>query len=332
MARDIPKIAALIRDLRPDVVHAKNQVYVLAGLRAGYPTVLTTHGLSFLHHGHRFNSRSFLSNLIATNLWYLTLSSPMASTLKERFQRLIATNALILTLRRLKAVIVVSAFDGNRIAALTNAKMYYIPNPVDERYFEIPNREVQGRLLLVGRVSRGKGILDAVQTLNMLRDEFPQAHLHVAGSVLDQQYAQAVESYIAAHDLRDRVRLLGLIDSDRLSDEYAQCSVLVMPSTHENSPNALGQAMAAGKPAVAYSVGGIPQRLRDGVTGFLVPYSEVDTLARRISDLLQDDASRAQMGHAARQVAQEEFNPTIVARKTLQVYEELLNGGSTYLA
>ena len=326
LVRDIPCVEAKIRKLDPDVVHAKDAVYAIAGLQAGYPTVLTLHGLRLLHHGHQFRPHaSFIRNLLTTNWRYLTLQSPMAATWCQRIQAIVATNALISALHKLSAVIVVSSFAMQQVADLTKARLYLIENPVEKRYFNVPNLAVSGRLLMVGRVSPGKGILYAAQALARLARDFPHAHLHIVGPVADSTYHQAVVQFARENEVDDRIEFLGFLDADGLVEALAKCSLLLMPSTHENSPNAIGQAMAAGKPTVAFDVGGIPERVQRGETGYLVPFGDVEGLAARVGQLLSDDALRIQLGQNSRARAFAQFHPDKVAQQTVAVYQELLN-------
>lgn len=322
--RNVPKIAARIRRLNPDLVHAKNSTYALAGLRAGYPTVLTTHGLRLLHFGHYLNQGPRWLGWLRTNWLHLTMRSPMTPHLYTRLGAMFSTTTLVIALRRVQALIVVSNFAADRIAGLSSAQVHFIENPVDQLFFEVQTPKVPGRLLLVGRVNRGKGALDAVRVLHRIVDRFPAAELRIAGPVTEQDCYEVVQEYIARHGLEERVRFLGLIDAAQLAQEYGRCSVLLMPSTHENSPNAIGQVMAVGRPVVAYDVGGISGRLRHEETGYLVPFGDVDAFADRVCRLLEDDGLRGRMGRRARQIAEETFNADVVARKTLAVYQEML--------
>ena len=81
--------------------------------------------------------------------------------------------------------------------------------------------------------------------------------------------------------------------------------------------------MAARLPVVATAVGGTPEVVADGVTGFLVPPGDVGTLARRIAEVLADDGKRARMGQRGRQRVEDHFTFAAQARQYLTLFERL---------
>ena len=84
------------------------------------------------------------------------------------------------------------------------------------------------------------------------------------------------------------------------------------------------EAMASGVPIVASNICGIPYQVDDGKTGFLVPPGDIEALADRLSTLLSNGAMREQFGAAARLRAENEYRAATVARKTLDVYRDML--------
>ncbi len=82
--------------------------------------------------------------------------------------------------------------------------------------------------------------------------------------------------------------------------------------------------MAAGRPVVATCVGGVPQAVRDGETGLLVPPNDAEALARALERLLRDEALRRRMGRAARRVADERFDIAATVRRYEALYVRLL--------
>ena len=104
---------------------------------------------------------------------------------------------------------------------------------------------------------------------------------------------------------------------------YAAMSVLVVSSDNEGTPMSAIEAMAAGVPVVATKVGGLPDLVRDGVTGVLVPPSDVEGMAGAVVTLLDDPARRARMGSAAR-AASTAFSVDRLAADMDRFYTELL--------
>jgi glycosyltransferase involved in cell wall biosynthesis len=104
---------------------------------------------------------------------------------------------------------------------------------------------------------------------------------------------------------------------------YALLNVLVLPSLRDGLPNALLEGMACGRAVVATDVGGMPDVLRDGENGILVPAGDVERLADSIRALLDDRDRRKQLGQEARLTVQEGFTPERELDLTQQVYRRL---------
>jgi glycosyltransferase involved in cell wall biosynthesis len=100
--------------------------------------------------------------------------------------------------------------------------------------------------------------------------------------------------------------------------------VFVLPSLSEGLPLSLLEAMAAGKPIVATSVGGVPEVVRDGHTGFLVPPCDPDALAARVLFVLQDPAVASQVAAAGRARVREAFSLETMVAEYRALYEDVL--------
>jgi L-malate glycosyltransferase len=111
---------------------------------------------------------------------------------------------------------------------------------------------------------------------------------------------------------RDVARLLGAAD------------VSVMCSRKEGMSNTVMESMAAGKPVVATPVGGNPELIEDGRTGFLVPVGDADALAARVERLLADAALAKAMGLAARARINELCSVSGMVTATTRLYDELV--------
>lgn len=104
--------------------------------------------------------------------------------------------------------------------------------------------------------------------------------------------------------------------------------LFALSSLQEGLCTSLVDAMAASKAAVATRVGGVPEVLADGETGFLVPPRDHEGLADRITMLLKDDARRTRMGEAALKRARERFTMDRMVEGTLETYERLLSANA----
>jgi glycosyltransferase involved in cell wall biosynthesis len=124
--------------------------------------------------------------------------------------------------------------------------------------------------------------------------------------------------------LAEHVRLVGYRDD--LPKLLPCLDLLVHPATMEGLGVSLLQASAAGVAIVASDVGGIPEAVRDGVNGRLVPPADVPALAAAVLALLRDPVARARLGAAGRELVAREFSVAGMVAGNLAVYRELLAG------
>ena len=149
-----------------------------------------------------------------------------------------------------------------------------------------------------------------------MRTAFPDATLLVAG---DGPLRVRLERRGDAG-----VRFLGWRDD--LADVWAAADVALLASRNEGTPVALIEAAAAGVPAVATSVGGVPSVVEDRVTGGLVPRGDVGALGATALVLLRNPAVRATLGAAARRRAAERFSQERLMSDLRALYGGLLAG------
>jgi glycosyltransferase involved in cell wall biosynthesis len=108
-------------------------------------------------------------------------------------------------------------------------------------------------------------------------------------------------------------------------DEYSRAAVVVLSSVRENAPMAVIEAMASARPVVATRVGGVPDIVIDGETGFLVPPGDHSDLAACISAVLENPVRSRQMGRLGREVAGRRFSALPIARQYWNLYREVLS-------
>lgn len=108
-----------------------------------------------------------------------------------------------------------------------------------------------------------------------------------------------------------------------LSMIYSAADVFALPAIEDNLPNTVLESLACGIPVVAFSAGGIPEMVRDGVEGRLLRRGDVNALRAALSDMLHDHKARAAMAANARKRALEEYGLKIQATRYLDLYQSL---------
>lgn len=124
------------------------------------------------------------------------------------------------------------------------------------------------------------------------------------------------------------VRFAGQLDRGALAGLYRQASVLVLASHREGLPNVVGEAMAQARPVVVTRVGGLPDLVRDGVNGLLIPPGDPEALASALARLAGDPAQARRLGAAAR-VTIEEFSWERMVPRLEAVLEQFRAGALT---
>ncbi len=120
------------------------------------------------------------------------------------------------------------------------------------------------------------------------------------------------------------VSLGHLSDERLLSLAYNAADVFVCPSLQDNLPNTVLESMACGVPVVSFNVGGLPDMVREGITGSLVPAGDAPGLREAIVGILRDPARRAGLAANCRKIAMEEYSLEIQARQYIRLYETML--------
>jgi phosphatidyl-myo-inositol dimannoside synthase len=162
-------------------------------------------------------------------------------------------------------------------------------------------------LLTVGRLisaEPGKGVDSVIRVLPDVLKLIPNIYYVVVGG---GDLLQHLEQQAWASPARDRILFLGKLKLEQLKSLYARADIFVMPSRQEGFGLTFLEAMALGKPVVAGNYGGTPEVVQDEVTGFLVDPGDLQGLAGRLVQLLQDEALRRKLGEAGRQRVEEYY-------------------------
>ncbi len=196
-----------------------------------------------------------------------------------------------------------------------------IPNGIDLtaiRAAVADHEKIPGRLLFVGRLEPMKGIDILLRAVAPLRDE-PGWSLHVVG---DGSERESLESLSDMLGLTDRVLFLGKLRDQALWNEYAEAEIFCGLSRSEALGNVFLEAQAAGCAVVATRVGGIPEIVKNGETGILVPPDDPDAAHGAIVDL-RDASGRSSMAVAAIRHAQA-YDWSDIASRYAAIYRSLL--------
>ncbi|WP_219416280.1 glycosyltransferase family 4 protein [Pseudonocardia nigra] len=197
------------------------------------------------------------------------------------------------------------------------ARVHRVYNGLDVADFPFTEPRLRnGRVAFVGRLVEKKGLPDLLDAVALLRERGREVPLDIVGAgVLEDTLRRQVQVL----SLGDLVTFHGPLPADRVREVLGAASVFAAPCVHaadgdrDGLPTVLLEAMAAGTPCVSTPVTGIPEAVRHGSTGLLVPERDPDALADAIHTLLDDPDLRVRLAVAARRHLERCFDRTVQA-------------------
>lgn len=291
----IARLLRLIRRIQPDLVHLHSRIGadVMGGIAARWA------GVPVVHSRRQDNPEK-----------------PWAVALKYRLH---------------DRVIAISEGIGRVLLSegLPAAKLRCVRTAVDPRPFRIsPDRSwLHGEFglprgsLVIGVIAQfiaRKGHRFLLAALPRLRKRFPHLHVLFLGKgPLENEFKRSVQ----------RLGLSGHVHFPGFREDLPRIlpclDLVVHPALREGLGVSLLQAASAGVPIVASQAGGIPEAVRDGVNGLLVPPGDVEALENAISSLLADPETARRMGQQGRELIEREFSVEKMVEGNLAVYQEL---------
>ena len=234
------------------------------------------------------------------------------------------------------AIVVSDSHEREFLARLYGAspqKVAVVPGGVDVNLFH-PRSKDEARtklglngdkvILCVGRFDPLKGVDLTLASAALLEDREHVKVVLVGGDLEKDPEAQRLSDLADALGMSDRVRFEGAVPQDDLPWYYSAADLLMVPSYYESFGLVALEAMACGTPVVASRVGGLPSLVKDGETGYLVPWHCPEPFAERLEVLLAHDDLRNNMGQAAYHQAQGMAWEAVVQRfETL--YQDLIS-------
>ena len=180
-------------------------------------------------------------------------------------------------------------------------------------------------LLSIASLDSWKGLDVLIRAVAELRRERSELRLLIAG---DGPERAALGELVTALGQDGAVAFLGQVSRARLMDLLSTCTLFVHPSRFEPFGIAVAEALAAGVPAVATNVGGIPEILGDGDYGLLVPPDSVAALVSAISRLLKDAGLRHQLAASGPPRVAAAFRWEFTGQRYLSLFQRLLHSGN----
>jgi glycosyltransferase involved in cell wall biosynthesis len=288
----------LVAEIQPDVVHAQGidrQGDIATQL--GLPAIVTVHGLVHIE-----------ARLAAKNL-----PGKIKVVLFDALVRRI--------LRKAQVVISISDYDARSLEGLVRNRRISISNAIAPDFFQpFAEQAWAPRIFFAGVMRPRKNVLGLVNAFAKVKAAVPDAQLTIAGPMPDQAYAQKVQERVKELGLEQVITFMGHVSNEQLLQAMRETAVVTLFSYEETSPTIIAQSLAVGRPVVASRVGGIPEMITEGETGYMVQPGDEQALAEKLIGLLHEPERTRAMGERGRSFARQRYEPSAVADQTVNAY------------
>ncbi len=200
-------------------------------------------------------------------------------------------------------------------------KVHVIHNGVAAHQYH-PSRKHQNTILYIGRQTAHKGLPYLLEAFARFSKSHGEYTLVLVGERLEGGVDPSLIQLSKKLGIRHRVKFTGRLPESQAKEILAKARCLVLPSLAEAFGMTVLEGMASGTPVIATNVGGIPEVLRNGQNGILVPPADAIALANSIERVASDHKLRRRLTDGGRRTSKQ-FTWDETARKTLEVYRQV---------
>lgn len=296
----IRAVRSKLHKIRPDMVHGQGteRDCALSAVFSGFPNLLTLHG----------NMRAINRKLAAPLLTRVGVFNRLTSALEA------------VALSRTRGLICLSTYARAEAGSLC-PRTWILPNAYPLTHDRIVPAPAQPPELLVpANLIPYKNQLGLIEALDGLSAEY-SFRLVLAGKGADSPYGRAV---LAAVARRPWVFYAGMLDDSGMREALARATAMVLPTLEDNCPMAVIEALAAGVPALASRIGGVPDLIDHGATGLLFDPRDPADMGGAVRRILEDRDGAVRMGAAGREYARSKLHPLRIAREHVDIYQKIL--------
>lgn len=320
-----PDALAILERLSPEVVHIHDchNFALQQAVQCRFPTVKTLHvyddfcpaGNKFHHLGARQCRHRPGAACVPRMVYKRCVRSRRPAVIWMQYRRAVeaarantAVDRLIVASDHVCREAVASGYAADRISVIP----YFTELPSET----LPVGSGPAHLLFVGRLVREKGVDRLLRAIRHVPGDW---RLTIAGDGPDRPRLARIARRLA---LGDRVEVVGWANGDTLARLYDRSRAVIVPSLWPEPFGIVGiEAMSRARPVVAFAVGGIPEWLDDGCSGFLVAPGDEAQLGARIGALVQRPDLAQRMGQAGRARVERDFGAALHVRAVTAVYD-----------
>jgi glycosyltransferase involved in cell wall biosynthesis len=303
------QLVALLRDLKPDLVHTHSSKAGILGRAAAaalkLPCVHTIHGSPF----HAYQSRTAYWAYVWAERWAARRCDRLISVADAMTAQYLAAG-----IGRLEQYVTVSS--GMDVEPFLSPP---VPRDDVRTRYSLPESAVV--VCKVARLFELKGHDDVIEVARRLCPTRPNLRFLFVG---DGLLREALTQRIADLGLSDRFTFTGLVPPDKVPELIHAADLVVHTSLREGLARVLPQGLICGKPVISYDIDGAREVCVTGETGVLVPPRDLDQLTRAVSDLVDDPALRARLGATGRARFTDQFRHETMTRRLREIYAQVI--------
>jgi len=230
-----------------------------------------------------------------------------------------------LVFSRARSIVTVSSFLQSKITrrfSLPSEKFRIIPMPITIPPLSTRASHPGNRLITIARLSKQKGLEYLIAACAVLREKNVSFELKILG---EGEEHENLKRQVETLNLQAQIRFGGAVAHDRIYSHLAAADIFILPSLDEGLGLAIIEAMACNKPVIATNSGGIPDIVRDGDTGLLIPPRDAGALAQAIERLLNDQQLAVRLAQQGYRFVSANFSPEKIASQVQSLYQQIIN-------
>ena len=294
---NIPRVKTIVQNINPDILHAH-------------------YASSYGYIGSCCNFHPFIITGWGADIFDSTKNPILKKIIKRSFCKA-------------DALTVLSKITLEEMKKLTDKKVELIPFGVDTSKF-VPNNEKQDKIIRIGTVRSLRvkyGVEYLIRAFALLYDKFPQITLEIVG---EGELRKSLEDLCNSLGVADRVSFHGFVNQQTEFKKYSsiltQLDIFAILSIMDSDTFGVAcvEASACGIPVVAANVGGLPEVIKDGITGIIVPPKNPAKTAEALEKLITNESLRMEMGIAGRKNVVENYDWEKSVQKMVNLYNQLL--------
>jgi glycosyltransferase involved in cell wall biosynthesis len=250
--------------------------------------------------------------------------------IKKSFQKANSLNKILIKrlFKHAYNVICLSAHLTHDINYLIRTEqLEIVPNGItDESHLAKKVIAPDPIILFLSNLFEEKGPLVLLKSVPLVLKKFPKARFIFAGKWMDDNCQKKFHQFRNSAKIQENVEIVGPIYGKKKTDLLMRASVFVFPSFYptEAMPRVVLEAMQCGIPIVATRIAAVPDEIVDGVSGFLIAPKDIDGLARRIIEVLQDPQRAMEIGKEARRRYKRYFTINIWEKRMAEILKNAI--------